>query len=508
MNNEVRQFDLNIERVLEHWTVAHALREIIANALDEQALTGTADPTIFKDAQGGWHIKDSGRGISYEHLTQNENKEKLNNPGLVIGKFGVGLKDALATCDRHHIQVTLLSRHGDITISKTAKHGFTDIVTLHAMIQPPSHPGMVGTEVILKGVKDEDIATAKDFFLKYSGDEVLEQTKYGDVLRTRKRQARIYVNGLCVAEEDNFLFSYNITSLTTALRKALNRERTNVGRSAYTDRVKAILLECTQAKVAEMLAQDLKNFETGKLHDELRWTDVSLHACRILNATENVIFLTAEELREGSSLITYAQQDGYRVIVMPQTIATKLSQLKDIEGQPIRDLGEYRVEWDHSFQFTFIAPEQLLPTEQKIFMQTQPLLRLLGKPSLLTLVRDIRISETMRVDYHGNEVIGLWESQEQRIVIRRDQLRSLVSYAGTLLHEATHALTGADDISFEFEQGLTQNLGEVAASAIILPRPPQPLGTAYRVRPREEIEDELRRINPPIALEDYPDESE
>jgi hypothetical protein len=35
MNNEIRQFDLNIERVLEHWTVAHALREIIANALDE-----------------------------------------------------------------------------------------------------------------------------------------------------------------------------------------------------------------------------------------------------------------------------------------------------------------------------------------------------------------------------------------------------------------------------------------------------------------------------------------
>lgn len=211
----------------------------------------------------------------------------------------------MATCDRHHIQVTILSRYGDITISKTAKHGFTDIVTFHAMIQPPSHPDMVGTEVILVGVKDEDITTAKDFFLKYSGDEVLEQTKYGGVLRTRKLQARIYVNGLCVAEEDNFLFSYNITSLTTALRKALNRERTNVGRTAYTDRVKAILLECTHAKVAEILAQDLKNFETGKLHDELLWADVSVHACRILNATEKVIFLTAEELREGSSLITY-----------------------------------------------------------------------------------------------------------------------------------------------------------------------------------------------------------
>ena len=42
----MREFDLNIERVLENWTVAHALREVIANALDEQALTETRDPEI------------------------------------------------------------------------------------------------------------------------------------------------------------------------------------------------------------------------------------------------------------------------------------------------------------------------------------------------------------------------------------------------------------------------------------------------------------------------------
>src|SRR5258708_27721488 len=93
---------------------------------------------------------------------------------------------------------------------------------------------------------------------------------------------------------------------------------------AYTDRVKAILLECSQARVAEALAQDLKNFETGRIHDELQWTDVSLHACRILNASEKVIFLTADQLRLGSSLITHAQRDGYRVIVVPTSIAFKL----------------------------------------------------------------------------------------------------------------------------------------------------------------------------------------
>ena len=55
-----REFDLNIERVLENWTVAHALREVIANALDEQALTGTAEPQIFRDAHD---IEGLGEGL-------------------------------------------------------------------------------------------------------------------------------------------------------------------------------------------------------------------------------------------------------------------------------------------------------------------------------------------------------------------------------------------------------------------------------------------------------------
>ena len=38
--------------------------------------------------------------LRYEHFTQNENPEKLKAVGRVISKFGVGLKDAMATIDR------------------------------------------------------------------------------------------------------------------------------------------------------------------------------------------------------------------------------------------------------------------------------------------------------------------------------------------------------------------------------------------------------------------------
>lgn len=156
-----RYFDLNIQRVLEHWTVSEALREIIANALDEQALTNTTEPEIFETDSGRWHVRDFGRGLRYEHFTQNEDAEKLAKPNVVIGKFGVGLKDAMATFDRHRVSVVIRSKHSDITIDSVAKHGFDDILTLHAVVDDPADSDMVGTEFILSGLKRQDVRTAQ-----------------------------------------------------------------------------------------------------------------------------------------------------------------------------------------------------------------------------------------------------------------------------------------------------------------------------------------------------------
>lgn len=43
-----RQFDLNIEKILDNWENYHAVREIIANALDEMILTNTQMITVDK----------------------------------------------------------------------------------------------------------------------------------------------------------------------------------------------------------------------------------------------------------------------------------------------------------------------------------------------------------------------------------------------------------------------------------------------------------------------------
>src|SRR3989304_105591 len=180
-----RAFDLNIEEVLENWEVEHAIREVIANALDEQILSRTAEIEITKGRQGDWHILDFGRGLRIEHFTLNENQEKLNAPSGVIGKFGVGLKDALATFHRRNVGVLIRSSFGTFRLKRVHKYGFDNIVTLHVEYDDTRN-NILGTEFILHGVTDSDIAKAKSLFLKFAHENTLETNMYGEILERKE----------------------------------------------------------------------------------------------------------------------------------------------------------------------------------------------------------------------------------------------------------------------------------------------------------------------------------
>jgi len=454
---ERRNFDLNIEKILEDWEIHHGIREVIANAIDEQKITNTKDVEIYQDDNGKWHIRDYGRGLKYEHLTQNEDQEKLQNPNL-IGKFGIGLKDALATFDRNNVNVLIKSRFGDITIDKSEKHGFEDILTLHAVISPPSAPELIGTDVILGNISQEDIDKAKALFLRFSGAELVESTEYGEVYKNTKEKAYIYINGVKVAEEDNFLFNYNITSLTKQIRKALNRERTNVGRNAYRDRVMKILLSCKSENIAKMLMEDLQKIEQGKNHDELSWIDVQKHAVSILSSKSDSIFVTSSEIQNSFNAIDDAKSRGLKIITIPNTLREKIHNLKDLSGNPIRDMDQFFIEERDSFEFKFVDPEDLNPSEKKIFDLTNKIFELIGgRPRR---IKKVKISETMRKDpYTYREVDGLWEESTGSIIIKRSTLKNLVKYSGTLIHETGHCISRSEDITREFELELTRIIG-------------------------------------------------
>lgn len=118
-----------------------------------------------------------------------------------------------------------------------------------------------------------------------------------------------------------------------------------------------------------------------------------------------------------------------------------------------------------SFEFKFVERSDLLAKERAIFDRHKEIAALIG--GFPQAVREVRISETMRPDFRGaRDAVGLWESDEKRIIIKRSQLRSLEIFAGTLLHELTHARTGYDDVTREFEEELTVALGKASMHAL------------------------------------------
>ena len=119
---------------------------------------------------------------------------------------------------------------------------------------------------------------------------------------------------------------------------------------------------------------------------------------------------------------------------------------------------------DREVQAQFVEREQLTKAED-VFDATDKVFSLIGgKPRI---VEEVRISETM-VSEIGfiYSVVGLWDSGTKSIVVKRSQLSSIQDYAGTLLHEAAHALSGAGDLSRSIELELTRLLGIVAQRAL------------------------------------------
>ncbi len=447
---QTRLFDLNIEQVLEHWEPEHAIREIIANALDEQILTNSKEIKIYKTGND-WHIRDYGRGIQYSHFTQNENKEKIESPSL-IGKFGVGLKDALAVFYRKGIQIKIDSKYAHITLKKANKAGF-EIETLHALFDVAKDTNMVGTDFVISGISDDAINKAKAMFLCFNQNaKLLENTSYGQVYSCGDSIPIIYINGVQVAIEDNFLFSYNITNINSKIKKALNRERTNVGRTAYSETVKNILRQCKSESVLLTLMDDLKNTMSGTNCVESGWVDIATYAAVTLNKSNNVVFMTPyKRANLTNKEVEILNQSEKTLIMVTDNVYSKIE-------ETVNTFETIYKEYSDTFNYKFVSYESLTPAENKVFNLKENIISFLKRHNY-KYGAQIKISETIKVDKYGMMTNGICIYEQNTIVVKRSVLKDESEYLGVLLHEFAHYQHRYPDNSRDFENELTKMLG-------------------------------------------------
>ena len=443
-------FDLNMEKVLENWLVSDALREIIANALDETMLTYAPDIKIYKDSNKVWHIRDYGRGIQYFHLTQNENKEKLNCNEL-IGKFGVGLKDALAVLYRKGCKVVIDSKYHHMTITMAQKVGF-DVKTLHVQLDDPIDKKMRGTDFTIYGLRDMDIDDAKSMFLVFNKPTLLEKTMYGDVYKCKYDGligGTIYINGVKVASEPNFMFDYNITHINKQIRDALNRERSNVGRTAYANTVKYILKSCKSDDVLIPLVDDLHHITMGLNKDETSWVDVASYAANVLNKSGDFVFMTANQRSNLSNQqVEIFEESGKKLVIVTDAVFGKIS------DEVLTFKNIYDVYAD-SFEYKFIEYNSLSDAEKRIFSLKDLIIKFIG--SQYKICTDIVVSETIRINEMGTSTYGTYDGS--KIIIKRCVLSNPVLFCEVLAHELCHHQHGYFDNTRDFENDLSSMLG-------------------------------------------------
>jgi hypothetical protein len=147
---------------------------------------------------------------------------------------------------------------------------------------------------------------------------------------------------------------------------------------------------------------------------------------------------------------------------VPENVTAKLDGIVDLQGRPIQSLGQFAAEWSASVEYRFVGEGELTSDELDVYRLWRSIAEAGG--GLPPAVCEVRVSETMRPSIHeGLEPAGVWEGLTDRVIVHRRELRSVEAFAGTLLHELTHARSGTGDVTRQFESALTETIGRIAA---------------------------------------------
>lgn len=146
----------------------------------------------------------------------------------------------------------------------------------------------------------------------------------------------------------------------------------------------------------------------------------------------------AEQLVADKEIVDRAIEDDREVITVPTTIAAKLGAVTDVAGNALQSISQFESEWSASIEYHFVSERDLTPAERAVYEMWRDIANLAG--GVPREFKSLMVSETMRPSAtEGLKPGGFWEPTTGRVIVHRPQLRSVEAFAGTLLHELTHA---------------------------------------------------------------------
>ncbi|WP_051542069.1 ATP-binding protein [Clostridium lundense] len=457
---QVDIIDLNIgENYLNDWDIYYAIREIIANALDEQ---NDGKIEIIDKSDDEYIIRDFGKGLEMKNfIMMGGNKDTKNN---VIGKFGVGLKDALSVLNNNGIQVSIRTAKYLFEFHMQEKSNKIDVKTLHVYVYENNEKCFKGTEVTLKKCKKEYIEQAKKEFLIYNGKRgnIIEKTQYGDILKKESSNADIYINGMKISEDRNLVFSYNIKNISSKLKKGLNRERAYVSRDAYREDIKKIIEISREKEVLETFEKQLRRTYNDNSYSEIKWNTVLVKVSNyIINKYKhkNVRFIGNEDIQNNKEL--------YDVLCK-----SKDTEIINVSQRIKKDIEKYRkyIAEDNLFMEDSVIIEEELLSKEDLNEEQR---KILGEAIEILKEIDLLKSEYVSIDNIkiSKIPIGSTMHKEDGIIIPLNSLNDLETCAVKIINVSS----SLGNNSTEFKDKIVGNLVKIIHERNIRTKKTQPL---------------------------------
>lgn len=434
---EEKLFDLNIKKILENWNISDAIREFISNALDEMKLTNTNEPEIDKEGNN-WIIRDFGRGIQIGHLSQDESNEKKKHDET-IGRFGIGLKDAIAVLFRNDIKFMIETEKYIMEPIEYLKNGFRE-KTIHMKISNQVNR-IVGTKITIFNLKDNDMHDAKNNFIAFNKEKLLYSNNYGQILE-KNESSIIYVSGMKIATNDSYTFSYNIKKINKKLESKLNRERKSLGRESYSEIIEKIIKNDIPSNIIRRFAEDKDN------SGEMSKKSIRFLIFEKMNNENNYIFITEEESYNLS-------EEEKRIMSLEdkKIIIIKDGDKNIMKEKELYDYSASMSNYNDNFTFNAIDIKTL---DSKMKNCLDLLHNIINKMSNKNSLFNKKIIIVDKNNPLNEDVFGYWNPRNaDTIYIVKKCLNNLKDSIVTLIHELAHSIYGNIDSTRNFENDLS-----------------------------------------------------
>jgi hypothetical protein len=239
------------------WKLAHAVREIIANAIDSETEHGANFSVKYDADKSQLTVRNENIKINPKSLYFGESSKRGVH---YIGQYGEGLKLAMLVFARDGIDVTI--KNGDETWKPLIEKDNLGVETLCINITKTKRTTN-NFEVIIHGINKEFWEMIQSWFLRLSPPNSVHKTSAGELIDDSRFIGKIYVRGVYVTTRNKYTFGYNFFNVDTG------RDRRIPSNYDINLAISKMWNEIAKREDSKLIARMYKSFEQEAAEQEV-----------------------------------------------------------------------------------------------------------------------------------------------------------------------------------------------------------------------------------------------